>query len=156
MVFKLYEYDKELYNQFKDIDDWGDEEFIELVLNNIQRLFPKRTFVHEFVHFLDFISQPDGVWDKDRYDKPTNDESKYINNFKEIQANMMEGFVDYRNDIKRGKYQTFEEFEESFIDYVFDDYWEKFTIENKKRIRKRMYSFWRDLIDNNFLNKGLT
>lgn len=143
--FILHEYDPELYQQFKDIDDWGGDEFDNFVLKNIQKIIPKHLFVHEFTHFLDFISQPEGSWDKYHYGDEWGE--KYYNDFKEIQARMIEGFVDYRNDIKRGNYQTFDKFQDSFIDYIFDENWKLISDDNKKRINKRLYSFWKEQID---------
>lgn len=143
--FILHEYDPELYRQFKDIGDWGGEEFDEFVLKNIQKLIPKDLFIHEFAHYLDFLSQPDDEWDKNHYGDDRGE--KYYNDFKEIQARMVEGFVDYRNDIKRGNYQTFDKFQDSFVDYIFQDNWKLISDDNKKRINKRLYSFWKEQID---------
>jgi len=145
IFFNPYVYEKELYNKIISIDSWESDEFDEVILKNITKIIPRNYFIHEFTHVLDYLGQDESNWDKNHYG---DDEGEiYYNDVKEIQARMIEGFVDYRNDIKRGKYKTFDKFQDSFIDYIFEDNWKLISDDNKKRINKRLYSFWKEQID---------
>lgn len=128
--------------------DWESEEFVNFIDKYKSKLFIRQYFIHEFNHFLDYISQPETGWEKGGVYYSDIDSSKYWNNKQEIQAYLLQGFTEYRNDIKRGKYHSYKDFEDSFIDHVFDKYWDYINQNNKKLIKKRIYSFWQEQMNN--------
>jgi len=134
---KIWKKSKELIND--------QDEYFSYLLDNIVKIIPKTYFVHELVHYFDdkYNYTFDSGADSDSLIRSGGDRL-YFNSFEEINAYLIAGLQDYRNDIKRGKYKTFNQFKDSFIDYIYDDNWNLITDENKRRIIKRLYDFWQN------------
>lgn len=139
-------------NYIPNIGDWlkinDYDQFVDYFVANLIDFFPKTNVIHEIIHYFD---------DKYNFDYTKRDNIQaaqrfkgedYFNSSEEINAYLLSSLHDYRNDIKRGKYQTFDKFKKSFIDYAFDNNWELFNDKNKRNIIKRMYNFWEKRINN--------
>lgn len=108
---------------------------IDYFFDNIGFFIPRDLFVHEFTHYLD-----KGLL-KGRSSGYGEHSEKYFNDFNEIQAYLVQYFDNYVDMIRNGDYQSFDEFRNDFIEDI-EYIWKYLSDENKKRVNKRIYSFW--------------
>lgn len=138
--------------QYKDHMDillsLDDDECVDYFSKHITKFLPTVTLLHEFTHYLDYKLNGLSDWDMIYIDDDFEDEGilrKYHNSSQEILAELISGFHDYRNDIQRGTYDTFDKFKDSFIDYKWNEgAWDKYmTDETKNYILKQLHTFYK-------------
>lgn len=114
--------------------------------NPLKRL-NRSVFVHEFIHYLDFVRSGKKLRTRDGY---SDDDGGYYNDASELNAFYHTGLSHLQGFFKQGlgdriPKDTFKDFYGFCLEYVFDsDFIKNLTQDNKRKFQTRLYGYWKE------------